>query len=85
MPLWAVTLLHYWLVVDERRPRYGLALALDVALILLTTYAGAVLVGLLVLFTALNARTRAAAAHLRSLACRRRRRPVADPATSTGW
>ena len=59
MPLWAMTLLHYWLVVAERRPRYGLALALDVALILLTSYAGVVLVGLLVLFTCANARTRA--------------------------
>src|ERR1700704_1846728 len=59
MPLWAMTLLHYWLVVAERRPRYGIALALDVALILLTSYAGAVLVGLLVLFTAANRRARA--------------------------
>ncbi len=59
MPLWGLGLLHYWQVVEERRPRYGYALALDVALILITTYAGAVLVGLLVLFTVLNARTRA--------------------------
>ena len=58
MPLWAMTLLHYWLVVQERRPRHGFALALDVGLILLTTYAGAVLIGLLVLFTCANARTR---------------------------
>lgn len=59
LPLWALGLLHYWLVVEERRPRYGYALALDIALILITTYAGAVLVGLLLLFTLLNARTRA--------------------------
>jgi hypothetical protein len=59
MPLWAMTLLHYWLVVAERRSRYGFALAIDIALVLLTTYAGAVLVGLLVGFTCLNARTRA--------------------------
>jgi len=59
MPLWAMTLLHYWLVVEERRPRYGIALAIDVALILFTTYAGTVLVGLLVVFTCLNARARA--------------------------
>jgi hypothetical protein len=59
MPLWAMTLLHYWLAVGERRPRYGVALAIDVALVLLTTYAGAVLVGLLVLFTCANARARA--------------------------
>jgi hypothetical protein len=58
MPLWAMTLLHYWLVVEERRPGYTIALAIDVGLILLTTYAGAVLVGLLVLFTCVNARVR---------------------------
>ncbi|HWZ11212.1 MAG TPA: glycosyltransferase family 39 protein [Xanthobacteraceae bacterium] len=58
MPLWAMTLLHYWLAVAEKRPRYALALALDVGLILLTTYAGVVLIGLLVLFTCVNARTR---------------------------
>jgi hypothetical protein len=59
MPLWAMTLLHYWMVVAERRPGYSIALALDVGLILLTTYAGVVLVGLLVLFTCANRRARA--------------------------
>jgi hypothetical protein len=59
MPLWAMTLLHYWLVVEERRARYSLALALDVGLVLLTTYAGIVLVGLLLLFTCANRRARA--------------------------
>ena len=59
MPLWAMTLLHYWLVIETKRPRYAIALAIDVGLILLTTYAAIVLVGLLVLFTAANARTRA--------------------------
>jgi hypothetical protein len=58
MPLWAMTLLHYWLVVEERRPGYAIALAIDVGLILLTTYAGIVLVGLLVVFTCVNARAR---------------------------
>jgi hypothetical protein len=59
MPLWAMTLLHYWLVVEERRARYSFALALDVGLVLLTTYAGIVLVGLLLLFTCANRRARA--------------------------
>jgi hypothetical protein len=59
MPLWAMTLLHYWMVVEERRAGYGVALAIDVGLILLTTYAGAVLVGLLVVFTGTNRRARA--------------------------
>jgi hypothetical protein len=58
MPLWAMALLHYWRVVAERRPGYAIALAIDVALILLTTYAGLVLVGLLVLFTGVSARAR---------------------------
>src|SRR5215469_15614067 len=59
MPLWALTLLHYWWVVEERRSVYKFALAVDVALILLTTYAGVILVGLLIAFTCANARTRA--------------------------
>ena len=59
MPLWAVTLLHSWRVVAERRSVYKFALAADVALILLTTYAGVILVGLLIAFTCANARTRA--------------------------
>ena len=59
MPLWAMTLLHYWMVVETRRPAYAIALAVDVGLVLLTTYAGAALVGLLVVFTCVNARTRA--------------------------
>jgi hypothetical protein len=58
MPLWALTLLHYWLVVEERRPAYAIALAIDVGLVLLTTFAGIVLVGLLVLFTCVSARAR---------------------------
>jgi hypothetical protein len=58
MPLWALALLHYWLVVGEKRTGYAIALAIEVGLILLTTYAGTVLVGLLILFTCMSARTR---------------------------
>jgi hypothetical protein len=58
MPLWALALLHYWRLVEERRSAYKFALAADVALILLTTYAGVILVGLLIAFTCANARTR---------------------------
>jgi Dolichyl-phosphate-mannose-protein mannosyltransferase len=58
MPLWAMTLLHYWMVVEEKRSGYAIALAIEVGLILLTTYAGTVLVGLLILFTCASARTR---------------------------
>jgi hypothetical protein len=58
MPLWALTLLHYWLVVEEKRPGYKFFLAADVALVLLTTYAGVLLIALLAVFTCANARAR---------------------------
>jgi hypothetical protein len=58
MPLWALALLHYWLVVEEKRTGYAIALAIEVGLILLTTYAGTVLVGLLILFTCVSASAR---------------------------
>jgi 4-amino-4-deoxy-L-arabinose transferase-like glycosyltransferase len=51
MPLWALILLHYWRAVGERRRGYWLVLALEVGLLLLTTYIGLILVGLLALFT----------------------------------
>src|SRR4249920_2343919 len=59
MPLWAVILLHYWRAVGEGRRGYWLALAIEIGLLLLTTYAGLLLVGLLVAFTLLNRRARA--------------------------
>jgi hypothetical protein len=58
MPLWALALLHYWLVVEEKRTGYAIALAIEVGLILITTYAGTVLVGLLILFTGMSVRAR---------------------------
>src|SRR5262245_189441 len=60
MPLWAIILLHYWWAVGEHRRGYWLVLALEVGLLLLTTYVGLILVGLLVLFTVTNPRARAA-------------------------
>src|SRR5712691_1533242 len=60
MALWAIILLHYWRAVGERRRGYWLVLALEVGLLLLTTYVGLILVGLLVLFTFANRRARAA-------------------------
>jgi 4-amino-4-deoxy-L-arabinose transferase-like glycosyltransferase len=59
MPLWALILLHYWRAVGELRRGYWLVLALEVGLLLLTTYIGLALVGLLALFTVANARARA--------------------------
>jgi hypothetical protein len=58
VPLWALALLHYWLVIAEKRTGYAIALAIEVGLILLTTYAGTVLLGLLILFTCMSARAR---------------------------
>jgi 4-amino-4-deoxy-L-arabinose transferase-like glycosyltransferase len=62
MPLWAIVLLHYWRAVGEDRRAYWLPLAIEMGLLLLTTYIGLVLVGLLALFTLANRRARAALA-----------------------
>jgi 4-amino-4-deoxy-L-arabinose transferase-like glycosyltransferase len=59
MPLWAVILLHYWRAVGEGRRSYWLPLAIEIGLLLLTTYVGLILVGLLLLFTLVNERARA--------------------------
>lgn len=64
MPLWAFSLLHYWRAVGEARPKSWLALAVALGLLLLTTYWGLLLAGLLLLFTLGTRRGRAT---LRSL------------------
>ncbi len=64
MPLTAFALLHYWRAVGEGRRRYWLALGLDLGLLLLTTYAGLILLGLLALFTFSTAQGRASLANL---------------------
>lgn len=60
MPLWAVILLHYWRAVSEGRRSYWIALAIEIGLLFLTTYAGLLLVGMLALFTIFNRQARAA-------------------------
>ena len=60
MPLWAIILLHYWRAVGEGRRAYWLPLAIEIGLLLLTTYVGLILIGLLALFTLANKRARAA-------------------------
>ncbi len=60
MPLWALVLLHYWRAVADDKRGYWFILALELGLLLLTSYAGLILLGLLVLFSLLNARARAA-------------------------
>ena len=59
MPLWALALLHYWRAVGEARRLYWLALGLDLGLLLLTPYAGFVLLALLSAFTLATRRGRA--------------------------
>lgn len=58
MPLWALALLHYWRAVGEGRARYWFALALDLGLLLLTTYTGLAFAALLAAFTASTERGR---------------------------
>jgi hypothetical protein len=60
MALWAVVLLHYWRAVMERRPRSWYVLGVAAALMLLASDAALILLGVLVGFTALTARGRAA-------------------------
>jgi hypothetical protein len=58
-PLWALMLLHYWWAAGQGRRHYWMVLGLETGILLLTTYAGLILVGLLVLFTAASAVGRA--------------------------
>jgi 4-amino-4-deoxy-L-arabinose transferase-like glycosyltransferase len=60
MPLWAFILLHYWRAVSEMRRAYWLLLAIEIGLLLLTTYVGLVLIALLIGFTLANERARQA-------------------------
>ena len=62
-PLWALALLFYWRAVGERRRGYWLLLALDIGLLLLTSYVGLILLVLMVAFTLSFERTRNAAFH----------------------
>jgi 4-amino-4-deoxy-L-arabinose transferase-like glycosyltransferase len=59
MALWSLILLHYWLAVNEGRRGYWVALAVEIGLLFLTTYAGLLLFAVLALFTATNKRARA--------------------------
>src|SRR5262249_19640060 len=51
IPLWALSLLHYWRAVGEGRRGYWFLLAVDLGLLLLADYIGVLLVALLLLFT----------------------------------
>jgi hypothetical protein len=57
-PLWALALLHYWRAVGEKLRGYWLVLALDLSLLLLTSYVGIILFVLLGIFTLATKRGR---------------------------
>jgi hypothetical protein len=69
MPLWSLALLHAWRVIGEGRRMYWFALAIDVGLLLLTSYLGLVLVVLLDLFFIGTRRGRATLATLDPWLC----------------
>jgi Dolichyl-phosphate-mannose-protein mannosyltransferase len=50
-PFWALALLYYWRAVGEGRRGYWFLLALDLGLLLLSSYVGLILLALLALFT----------------------------------
>src|SRR5262249_23098276 len=62
-PFWALALLHYWRALGEGRRGAWFLLAIDLGLLLLSSYVGLLLLLLLLLFTPLSARGRRAALH----------------------
>ncbi len=61
-PLWALALLHYWRALGEGERGYWFLLALDLGLLLLASYAGLILIALMLAFTLVSTRGRAALA-----------------------
>ncbi|MDO8878774.1 MAG: glycosyltransferase family 39 protein [Pseudolabrys sp.] len=59
-PFWALALLHYWRAVGLRQRGAWFLLALDLGLLLLTNYAGVILLALLIVFTLATVRGRRA-------------------------
>jgi 4-amino-4-deoxy-L-arabinose transferase-like glycosyltransferase len=59
-PLWALALLHYWRAMGAGERGYWFLLALDLGLLLLTSYVGLILIALMVLLTLATARGRRA-------------------------
>ena len=56
MPLWALALLHFWRAIGLDQRGYWYALAVDIGLLLLTTYMGLILFGLLFVFAFVTGR-----------------------------
>jgi 4-amino-4-deoxy-L-arabinose transferase-like glycosyltransferase len=64
LPLWALALLHYWRALGEGARGYWFLLALDLGLLLLASYAGVILLALIIVFSPLTARGRHAFTHV---------------------
>jgi hypothetical protein len=62
--IWTLILLHYWNAVGQGRRIYWYAVGLEFGLLLLTTYLGFLLLVLLLVFTAVTERGRAAMGHI---------------------
>ncbi|MFN3656474.1 MAG: glycosyltransferase family 39 protein [Pseudolabrys sp.] len=63
-PLWALALLHYWRAAGEGERGYWILLSFDLGLLLLSSYAGIILLVLLMLFTLAMPRGRRALLHV---------------------
>jgi hypothetical protein len=62
-PLWALALLFYWRAAIDRERGFWFLLALDLGLLLLASYVGVILIALMVIFTVVTPRGRAALFH----------------------
>jgi hypothetical protein len=58
MPIWALLLKDYWLTIGLRGQRHAVALGIEIALLLVTSDAALLLIGLLAAFTLANEGTR---------------------------
>ncbi|MGE5534448.1 MAG: glycosyltransferase family 39 protein [Acidobacteriota bacterium] len=63
LPLWALALLHYWRAAAQRELGYWFLLAVDLGLLLLTSYAGLILLALLIVFSLFSRRVHSSFAH----------------------
>jgi hypothetical protein len=63
LPLWALSLLHYWRAVGEGRRGYWLLLAIELGLLLITSIIGVLLLALFVVSTLLHPGARGAFRH----------------------
>jgi hypothetical protein len=62
--LWALILLHYWKAAEKGRWSYWLCLGVEAGLLVLTSYVGLILIGLLLIYTLTNAFGRAQLDHI---------------------